>query len=240
MTTRVESMYRAYAAEEDGGSSSVQKGSRLSTSARAHLSQLDLSEAANRLCSKLVTLRKVPDPCRRVEGWRESGRDLAFPAGRRRMAGPAPSGLSLCEVLLGTLGDRPELDRGAGHLAQQLVSCVGLALGPQLTQERAGLAVCEPLLAVALPQVGAELGFERPRAQVRRGVEAGIHVHEIAHGARLDLECVREELDLVQELGGVPPDHEHEHGRLLGGEVARPRHVETPLEPRRLADEMLE
>src|SRR5688572_21262942 len=86
------------------------------------------------------------------------------------------------------VGYRLELDRGAGHVLQQLVRGRLLAERPELAQERAGLAAPEPVAAELLAQEGRELCFERPRAQVRSDVVARVDVGEIVRLARLDLE----------------------------------------------------
>src|SRR5438067_8030003 len=76
------------------------------------------------------------------------------------------------ECFADPLGDRFELELGAGHVADELLGRDPLPLRPELDQLAAGLPGREPLVAVAAAQVVAQLGLRRPRAEVRGDVEA--------------------------------------------------------------------
>src|SRR5581483_10773903 len=89
--------------------------------------------------------------------------------------------------LAAPVADRGQLERLGGDLAQQLVRGGPLSLGPQLSQERAGLAPREPGVPESLAEVGPQLRLERPRAKILRSVEALVDVAEVIGGRRLDL-----------------------------------------------------
>src|SRR5207237_1048608 len=57
------------------------------------------------------------------------------------------------EVLADPLGDRGHLELAAGDVADHLLAAQALALGPQLAQVAAGLALREPVVAEALAQM---------------------------------------------------------------------------------------
>src|SRR6266571_2723154 len=84
----------------------------------------------------------------------------------------APQTASLAENLPHAVGHGLHLQGRAGHLLQQLLGPQPLPLGPQLAQQRTGVAGREPARAEALAQIRAQLRLESPRAQVRGDVEA--------------------------------------------------------------------
>ena len=97
--------------------------------------------------------------------------------------------------------------------------------------------------------------LKRPRAQVRRDVEARVDVPEIVDRARLDLQRLAEQLDiarphrghvvrlveleLVHELRAVAADEEQEVRGAFGREGLRAREVEPPREPRGIVRQVL-
>src|SRR6058998_3604407 len=95
------------------------------------------------------------------------------------------------------LGDRVHLDLLAGHLVQHLVGGHAHPGLPELQDERAGLALREPVAAETLAQVRTELRFERPRAQVAGDVEARVDVGQVVGRGGLDLQRVAEQLDVA-------------------------------------------
>src|SRR5215211_708450 len=119
------------------------------------------------------------------------------------MRRPPPAALSKRESdqrerLAHASGDGFELERRAGDVLEEVLRGPPLALSPQLLQQRARLALREPRIAELLAEVVAELRLERPRAQVRRDVEAGVDVAEVVGRARLDLQRVAEDLDVAR------------------------------------------
>src|SRR5439155_21063375 len=146
------------------------------------------------------------------------------------------------EVLADPLGDRGHLEVAARDVADHLLGAQALALRPELAEMAARLALREPVVAVALAQMIAQLRLEGPRAQVGRDVETGVDVAEVVRVARRHLERSGEELDvprsqlrrvargveleLVEELRRIPARDPEHRGRTLGGEVCRPREVE--------------
>ena len=77
------------------------------------------------------------------------------------------------------VGDRLQLDLGAGDLSEQLVRRRPLPERPELAQQRPRLAAREPRVAELLAQEVPQLRLERPRAQVRGDVEAGVDVDQV-------------------------------------------------------------
>src|SRR3954468_10517292 len=71
------------------------------------------------------------------------------------------------------------LEGGAGDLLQHLLGPHALAFGPQLAEQGAGVPRGEPSGPPLLLQVRAQLGLERPGAEVRGHVEPRIDVGEV-------------------------------------------------------------
>src|ERR671937_1589490 len=174
-----------------------------------------------------------------------------------RVPAPLPTrALTASQRLAHALGDRFHLDLGARDLAQELVRRRALPLRPEIAKERAGLAGGEPGRPEALSEVVPQLCLERPRAQVRVDVEAGVDVGEVVRRARLDLRrvaeqldvplrhrvglAVGEELELVEQLRRVPADEEEQPHHSLGRVLVGPWEVEAPREPGRLVGQVLQ
>src|SRR5262249_3860666 len=104
-------------------------------------------------------------------------------AGRRYRA-------DLAQVLGDALADRSHLELRAGDVFEQSVGVDPLAFRPKLAEQRPRLALGEPRVAVALAEVGAQLRFEGPRAQVFGDVEARVDVAEVVGLAGFDLQRV--------------------------------------------------
>ena len=180
-------------------------------------------------------------------------------AGRRRRAlgPPAARARRPGERLADAVGDRLHLERRARHVLEHLVRGRPLAQRPQLAEERAGLAMREPVAAEPLAQVVAELRLERPRAQVRGDVEAAVDVRRGSRvGLGVDLQRVAEDLDVAARAS---PSGRRRCGtrarrgasRSSGGrsrgassrprrELVGPREVEPPRQPGRLVGQVLE
>ena len=128
-------------------------------------------------------------------------RKVTVPRGSSASSPPGdPSGKDVAREL----GDRVHLELLAGHLGQHLVGGHAHPGLPELADERAGLALREPVVAEALAQVRPELRLERPRAQVAGDVEARVDVGEVVGRGGLDLQRVAEQLDVaVRELRRV-------------------------------------
>src|SRR5213079_664164 len=90
------------------------------------------------------------------------------------------------------LRDGVHVDLLPRHLVQHLVGGHAHARLPELADQRAGLALREPVAAEALAQMRPELRLERPRAQVAGHVEARVDVAEVVGRRGLDLQRVAE------------------------------------------------
>src|ERR671936_76378 len=188
-------------------------------------------------------------PSAPVATWRETinATRPVWPAEQRRLPTPSPQQLppgwpSRAKRLANPGRDRLHLERRAGHFLEQLLGRPALPLGPQLAQERSGLAPGEPGLTELLAQELAQLRLERPRAQVCGDVEAGVDVAEVVRRARLDLQRVAEDLDVaqphrrhfvgavelefVQDLAAIAAHEVQEARRAFEREVVRARKVE--------------
>src|SRR5712691_7377469 len=100
----------------------------------------------------------------------------AYSVSRSESAAGAQRRLDLGENLPHAVGHGLHLQGRAGRLLQQLLGPQPLPLGPQLAQQRTGVAGREPARAELLAQIRAQLRFESPRAQVRGDVEAGVDI----------------------------------------------------------------
>src|SRR5712691_5968113 len=89
----------------------------------------------------------------------------AYSVSRSESAAGAQRRLDLGENLPHAVGHGLHLQGRAGRL-------LPLLLGPQLAQQRTGVAGREPARAELLAQIRAQLRLESPRAQVRGDVEA--------------------------------------------------------------------
>src|SRR6188768_2232310 len=153
------------------------------------------------------------------------------------------------------LGDRVHLQLLPGYLVEHLVRGHAHPGLPELSDERAGLPLREPVVAEPLAQMRSELGLERPRAQVAGDVEARVDVREIIRRGRLDLQRVPEdlhvavrelrrvvglvELELVQKLRRVAAHHVQELRHALALELVGAREVEAPRQPGRVVGQVL-
>src|SRR5579872_1154124 len=176
----------------------------------------------------------------------------------RFQRGPRCAGYGLDErqVLAHALRDRFELDPRAGDVAEEVLGRPAHPLAPQLAQQRARFAAREPRVAELAAQVCAQLRLERPRAEVRRDVEARVDVAEVVGRARLDLQRVGEQLDvprahrldvvrrveleLVLQLRRVAAYDEQEQRGAVGSERLGTREVEPPRQPHGIVGEVLQ
>src|SRR5919198_892104 len=109
-------------------------------------------------------LRPPPRLRRRSARARDPGVPRLAEGPLRRLPGRAPQALwRLDENLADPARDRLHAQLGTGDVAEERVRRRLLALRPQLEQLAARLARREPLAAVPLAQVVAQLRFERPR-----------------------------------------------------------------------------
>src|SRR6476646_5668997 len=198
------------------------------------------ASSISRPCSARRFPYSVPNARRSsVEPSMSVKRKVTVPRGRSLASADGSSGKDAA----GELGDRVHLDLLAGNLGQHLVRGHAHPGFPELADERARLALREPVVAEALAQVRSELRLDRPRAQVAGDVEARVDVGKVVGGGGLDLQRIAEqldiavrelrrvvrrvELDLVQELRRVAAHHVQALGHAFDLEVLRSREVEA-------------
>src|SRR5262245_7918890 len=133
----------------------------------AHLRVVPIGEPMPELRSLLAqALDLLVDLLDGSHGYVNGRHARDIPGESSALAEKASPDLHCGEGLADPVADGSELERLASHLAEELVGRGSLALGPQLAQERARFAAREPCVAEALPEVGTQLGLERPGAEV--------------------------------------------------------------------------